>query len=344
MTEFNRRTFLKGVGLAAVSAALPLPTFSKKKNKEGKIKFPNLKFNANGKFRIMHITDTHVISGDNRSERAVKNVIEMIETEKPDLIIHTGDMIFGGNAKDSLNEILGPICEHKIPWAVALGNHDGQFGMSRKEVFDYVRSLPYNINTPQKPGVDGDSNDIITISSSDGTQQWILYLLDTHDRYKTEYVDSWGTLMPSQVEWYRRESNRLKEANDGKTLPALAFMHIPLFEHRTAFADKNKKLIGNKKEDICSPDVNTGMFMAMTFQEDVKAMLCGHDHDNDYVMKWHGKYLIYGRFSGCDTVYNNLKPNGCRMVELNVNSENFRTYIRLQGGKVEQDLNLPNDL
>ena len=75
--------------------------------------------------------------------------MDQFDKEKPDLVIHTGDIIFGEPAKESLTELLKTIGDKRIPWAVALGNHDGQFGMSRKEVYDYVRTLPYNINTAQ---------------------------------------------------------------------------------------------------------------------------------------------------------------------------------------------------
>ena len=64
--------------------------------------FAKFKFNPDGKFKILHLTDTHYVSGDPRSERALKNVIEMLDSEKPDLVIHTGDIIFGRPAEESL--------------------------------------------------------------------------------------------------------------------------------------------------------------------------------------------------------------------------------------------------
>jgi hypothetical protein len=83
--------------------------------------FHNFTFNAQGKFRIMQITDTHYIAGDARSKRAMDNLIQMLDTEKPDLVIHTGDIIFAKPAERSFDELFAPIIERKIPFAVALG-------------------------------------------------------------------------------------------------------------------------------------------------------------------------------------------------------------------------------
>lgn len=343
--EIDRRTFLKTMALVAASSALaPMVTEARSPRKAPLDGFPDLKYNADGKFRIVQFTDTHYIAGDERSPRALNNVREMLDIEKPDLVIHTGDIIFGRPAQQSLKEILSPMGERQIPWAVALGNHDGQFGMSRKEVYDYIRTLPYNINTAQKPGVTGDSNDVITISSPKGKVDRVLYLLDTGDRYYHEGKDMWGSLVMNQVDWYQAQAQTLSMTNGGKRVPALMFQHIPVTEFTTALADKaNHVMVGNQTEAVCSPEYNTGVFERIQQPGDVEAMICGHDHDNDYNMRWHGFNFIYGRFSGCDTVYNNLKPNGCRVIELTQGKPGFHTYIRHFGGHTEQEVFVPSD-
>ena len=73
---------------------------------------------------------------------------------------------------------------------------------------------------------------------------------------------------------------------------------------------------------------------------DVQAMVTGHDHNNDFVMLWQGFYFIYGRFGGCSTVYNDLKPNGARVFEFTAGDPGFHTWVRLSDGRVEQALYL----
>ena len=71
---------------------------------------------------------------------------------------------------------------------------------------------------------------------------------------------------------------------------------------------------------------------------DVQAIVTGHDHNDDFVMKWRDFFFIYGRFSGCDTTYNHLGPSGARVFQFTQGARPFRTWVRLQGGEVRQDL------
>lgn len=341
----KRRSFLKGLTLAAAGTMLPFQagaSGAKGAEKDTQAVNPDFTFNKNGKFKILQFTDTHFIAGDARAERALATVREMVEIEKPDLVIHTGDIIYGKPARESLQELLSVFSSRGIPFAVTLGNHDEEFGLTRHEVFEVVRSLPHNVNTPTK-NLHGESNELITISS-DGRVKWALYLLDTGNQSTDIKIGTYDYLHLDQIAWYREQSLRLREVNGGVPVPALAFSHIPIYEHFQALDDRKKKLKGNWGEAPCPSTINSGFFAQTQEMADVRALISGHDHDNDYVMKWREKYLIYGRYSGGDTVYNNLKPNGCRLFELTDGSDSFRTWIRLSGGAVDQELLLPNDL
>ena len=54
-------------------------------------------------------------------------------------------------------------------------------------------------------------------------------------------------------------------------------------------------------------------------------------------------FLMFGRFGGCDTVYNDLKPSGARVIELTEGEPGFRSWIRIYGEGITQDLNYPED-
>ena len=135
----------------------------------------DFKYNSDGSFKVLQLTDTHVVFGDQRSERAYENVDKMLQIEKPDLVIHTGDVIVGRPAEEGLRKVLGIIADHKIPFAVALGNHDSEFGLTRTEVLDVIRTIPYNINTPADKGISKATNDVITLSGPEGVDR-VLYL------------------------------------------------------------------------------------------------------------------------------------------------------------------------
>lgn len=302
-----------------------------------------LKYRPDGKFKILQFADTHYISGDTRSKRALNNVIAMLDAEKPDFVIFTGDVIFGNPAEASAHEILQPLVDRGIPFAVALGNHDSDFELSRTEIFKVYRSVPGNVNTPDDLGLHGCSNDILTLSGPRGVDR-VIYLFDSGNRDYMAGVSSWGYVHSDQIEWYRNASRYFTEKNGGKPVPSIVFQHIPVPEYNQALYDKGDKarfLVGNLGEEPASPIFNSGQYVAMREMGDVQAMITGHDHNNDFVLMWQGFFFIYGRFSGCDTVYNDLKPSGARVFEFTAGDDGFRTWIRVYGkNTIEQNMYL----
>ena len=135
-----------------------------------------LRYRPDGKFKILQLTDTHYVSGDSRSERALANVIRMLDEEKPDFVIHTGDIVFGAPAGQSAKELLQPLVDRKIPFAVALGNHDSDFDLSRTEIFSLIHSIPGNVNTPDDLGISGCSNELPIAAHSPRTTTTISQL------------------------------------------------------------------------------------------------------------------------------------------------------------------------
>ena len=123
-------------------------------------------------------------------------------------------------------------------------------------------------------------------------------------------------------------------------MPSFAFFHIPLREVAEGLSAGGRILAGNNCEPPCPSRLNSGMLAQMRELGDVQAVVTGHDHDCDYVLDYGQMYYIYGRFSGCDTVYNHLGPSGARVFVFHRGRKAFRTYVRLFGGEIQQDLML----
>lgn len=139
----------------------------------------------------------------------------------------------------------------------------------------------------------------------------------------------------------RENSAKYTKQNGG--LPALAgILHIALPEYNQAASDETAILVGTRKEKACAPQLNSGMFASMKEMGDILGVFVGHDHDDDYAVFWKGILLAYGRYTGGDTVYNNLS-NGARVIEMTEGSTNFRTWIRLKDGEVINTVNYPSD-
>jgi DNA repair exonuclease SbcCD nuclease subunit len=343
----KRRSFLKDAAFLAAAAAAAPSLASCRRSRSGDPEAVlriarDFSYGSGGTFKVMQLTDTHYIAGDPRSERALRNVEEMLDAEHPDLVIHTGDIVFGRPDLQSAREILQPIVDRGIPFAVALGNHDSQFGATREEMFDLILQLPGCVNLPPKEGVYGCSNDVITLSGPDGVDR-VLYLFDSMDAVilkGEEEIHSYDYIRFSQLEWYRSHSRHFTELNGGRPIPSLAFFHIPLCEVTEGLANGGRLLAGNNEEPPCPSRLNSGLLAQMREMGDIQAIVTGHDHDCDYVLDYSQMYYIYGRFSGCDTVYNHLGPSGARLFEFTRGKSSFRTWVRLYGGAVQQELTL----
>lgn len=354
----KRRSFLKGAAVAVAGAAAA-PVLSACSRADAPAEPDSrvagkFSFGPGGTFTVLQFTDTHYIAGDPRSERALRCVQDALDGVKPDLVIHTGDVVFGRPDIESAMEILAPLAQSGIPWAVALGNHDSQFGSTREDMFKAIRSLPGCVNLPPKSGVYGCSNDVLTLSGARGVEH-VLYLFDSMDAVilkGEEEIHCYDYIRHSQIAWYRAHSERFARENEGNPVPSIAFFHIPLCELPEALAAGVQPVCGNNGEPPCPSRLNSGLFAQFREMGDVKAIVTGHDHDCDYVLPYGGINFIYGRFSGGDTIYNHLGPNGyipsdthtapgtvsgCRVFCFREGEPGFRTWVRLYGGEIRQD-------
>jgi 3',5'-cyclic AMP phosphodiesterase CpdA len=303
-----------------------------------------LKFNPNGKFKIVQLTDIHYIYGNPNADVAIECINKMLDVEKPDLIIVTGDVIYGKPAEQSMRTVMEQIAAKKTPFVVLFGNHDDEFGLSRGQLLDIIKTYPYNL-TDSVAGLSGVTNGILTIKNHGGEDGVVLYCFDSNAYSGIENVKGYDYIKFDQITWYKENSAAFTKRNKGKPIPSLAFFHIPFPEYGQAASNERTPLVGTRREAVTSPRLNSGLFTAMKEKGDIMATFAGHDHDNDYAALWEDVLLVYGRYSGANTVYNNLKPNGCRVIELTEGENGFKTWIRLNNAEnaVVNVINYPSD-
>ena len=83
------------------------------------------------------------------------------------------------------------------------------------------------------------------------------------------------------------------------------------------------------------------MYSAMVETGNIIGTFVGHDHDIDYIVSNNGIALGYGRFSGDDTTYNNLRPGG-RVIILEEGKRAFRTFIKEDDGRIVDHVRFDN--
>lgn len=304
-----------------------------------------LKFNKDKSYKILQFTDVHYRPGKLASDTALLQINEALDAEKPDFVVFSGDLAWGKPAKACFDTVLQTVISRKIPWAYVNGNHDDEQGWTRKQIMDYVVEQPYNYTMHGDKSLKGEGNYILEVKKADNNDSIgaLLYFFDTGSYSPKKNISKYDWLDLNQINWYTDQTNAYTQSNNGNPYPALAFFHIPLFEYSVMTSQENQgNIVGTKKEKECNPKLNTGMFAAMVIGGDVMATFCGHDHDNDYIGMYQGIALAYGRYSGGNTVYNNLGKNGCRVINLKEGERGFDTYIRLWGGEKLYPVSYPD--
>ena len=288
-----------------------------------------------GKFRIAQLTDIHW--GDEGSDTVLNcMLIEAVANEqKPQLFVLTGDIVTSGDARKGWQRLLAILETTKIPYAVCLGNHDGeaQPGFPADSVMAWLRLWgKHCVTLNPAPDVHGFNTSLPVVGATDDSVRNVIYCIDSNsypaDSALLRYSD-YDWIHPDQIDWYTEESRKYAEANGGKPVPSLAYFHICVPEFTEIV--KQPLTYGRYGESCCPAGVNSGFFARAFMQKDIMGMFVGHDHSNDFIGQRAGICLGYGRQSGV-MANSPSAPMGCRLVELSEGRRAFRTWIvTLQG-------------
>ncbi|UKS25271.1 metallophosphoesterase family protein [Paenibacillus sp. HWE-109] len=301
-----------------------------------------LTFRKDHTFTITQFTDIHWKDGGTEDQLTKRLMEDVLDTERPDLVVFTGDVIYTGYVTPG-----EPLCEQPlqafrdaiqvaetrgIPWAVVFGNHDTETLITRTELMDTVLQQPHTVAQHGPEEINGVGNYQLTITDSEGVAAAALYFFDSGNVSSLPHIKGYDWIRRDQIEWYTKQSEQLTSSNNEQTLPALAFFHIPLPEYQEVW--NRATCYGNKFENVCCSPVNSGLFTAMVEMGDVMGTFCGHDHINDYWGELHGIRLCYGRATGYNTYGQEGFPRGARMIRLHQGERSFETWLRLADGKV----------
>ena len=286
-----------------------------------------------GKLKIAQLTDIHWRPHAEKSSKNPEIILKVLETEKPDVVILTGDVVTGKPAMDGWRSIVEMMETAGIPYAVTMGNHDAE-NMDEDSIYHYLAKSRLFIGEKGPEELSGTGNYVLPVYASDGTEKVnaLLYCMDSNDyTANAEKYGKYAWIDWNQIGWYRGQSRLYTTQNQGNPLPALAFFHIgvPEFKHIQGRPD----MYGHLGENGGFPKINSGMFQAMIEMGDVMGAFVGHDHDNDYIAQEYGIALGYGRVSGLDA-YGDLE-RGARIIELYEDGRQFDTWISTPTGKYQ---------
>ena len=306
---------------------------------------PALKFGEDGKFTILHLTDTQ---DDQYPAHELKPFLtKAIEQAQPDLIVFTGDLVedfrladfkdnfgivegvvaFGLKGKDkekthsnailAAQYVLSFFEESGVPFAMVQGNNDYKVNVSNedwKALYATYSHCLTNDMSDMSAGIDYR----LPIYGADGKDVKLnVYCLDSGEH----------EIDPASLDWYVSDSNAQK-AQDGTTTPAFAFQHIPVDEVGNFFEEckwnapgaspygfKSYKLTDNAHgyfTKVYQSEGPSDEFAAWKQQGDIIAAFFGHMHTEGYSGTYDGIEL--NLTYGCE--FAKSGPYGMRVITL----------------------------
>lgn len=278
-----------------------------------------------GKFRIAQFTDIHWDERSPQCGKTVAAIRAVIDSEKPDLAILTGDIVTAQPAREGWQSVIRIFEEARLPFVVTMGNHDAQ-ELSKDSIYLLLTASGYYAGQRGPANIFGYGNCTLPVYGADATNgkpEAVLYCIDSNDYQPVKEYGEYDWIHFDEIEWYRHESERYTAGNGGRPLPALAFFHIPLLEYNHVVADDDY-LGAYGDHEVASAMINSGFFASLIEKGDVMATFCGHDHENDFIGMERGIALAYGRCSGYDAYGDAVR--GGRIIDLYEGKRKFDTW------------------
>ncbi|MCR5041860.1 MAG: metallophosphoesterase [Clostridia bacterium] len=334
-------------------------------------------FTSSSDFKVVQLTDVHIGGGwmcISKDSSAINAVASMLQAEKPDLVIVTGDIAYpvpfqagtfnnktGARIFAELMERLG------VYWTVCFGNHDTEAYsyFTREDIAAFYKQSRYShcLFQDGPEDVDGVGNQVIKLKNHLGEITRAFIMLDSHsylDDDKLGVLWHYDNIHHNQVLWYESVVNSLNSYNadlaeyaglEPKEVKTSVFFHIPLTEYRDAWHEfeengfndtENVKyvrgVVGESGKQIYCGVGDDDMFEAMLALGSTDSTFCGHDHYNYFCVNYKGIDLSYGYsvdFLAYPGIWKKGSQRGCTVINCHPDGSMESELSNLYGGKYD---------
>ena len=325
---------------------------------------PILRFDENGEFRILHLTDCQ--DEYPAHEEMLQFIEHSIKKYEPDLVVLGGDNTVDGDGEQeqAVAEIVKIFVENETYFTLVFGNHDREYGPKEEQInhnailLSYYQKYgkQYCLAYDQVPTLSGVATHNLPIMSSENPLK-VAYNLYMFDSGTGGYTDENGNggyecVYPDQIEWFKTTNKTYTTLNGGKVIPSMAFQHIivgeimdvfykekseVLFsieskfcngkEYDLTFADFSAIKDGMLTEPPCPGVENFGQFDALVEQGTV-AVFSGHDHVNTFTVELNGVDIV--NTPGCTfNSYGQDYNRGGRLITLHEGETEYDSEVLL---------------
>lgn len=311
--------------------------------------------NKNGDFTLLIVSDPQCDNVKQWQEAQTELEI-LVNRSNPDFVLINGDMNSHNIIPtDMWQMFIAPLERRNIYWSTTNGNHDPFEYKHYKMYTDYNGCLNSTVSTTDLNYEKGrPMNYALPIYSNCGQKiVFVIYAMDSGTKTKDGYIG----LTKKQVDWYKNKSEGFKNINGGVAITSILCMHIPLPQMLEMYygektyvygvaneinynlngyvTDSGKKI---NKINVHTSNVNTDskLFDAILRQGDVKALLFGHNHRNNFIGSYKGVLFGFvGKLStGC---YSDNVCRGGRVVRFNQSDPSKFTSEWLTSLKTGED-------
>ncbi len=321
---------------------------------------PILRFDENGEFKILHITDCQDVYPANQT--MVQFITHCLNKYEPDLVVLGGDNCVDdtGNIEAAITEIANIFVENETYFTLVFGNHDREGGRGENDVLlGYYQKAggKYCLAYDAVPTLTGVGTHNLPILASDSLK--VAYNLYMFDSGTSGYSDpersgkeGYDCVHEDQVNWFKATNSTYTALNGGKVIPSMAFQHIIVGEIMDVFYKEksevaisfDSKFCNGKEYDLTVADFsaikdgmlteppcpgveNYGQFDALVEQGTV-AVFSGHDHVNTFTVEYQGVDIV--NTAGCTFhSYGQDYNRGGRLITLHEGETEYDSQVLL---------------
>ncbi|HEX73472.1 MAG TPA: twin-arginine translocation signal domain-containing protein [Candidatus Hydrogenedentes bacterium] len=271
------------------------------------------------RIKLLQFTDMHFFNfarGRDRNEDTASALLRLVEINAPDMIAVTGDLWHDnpkGRGEEYMRYAIDKLEALGMPWFFTWGNHDLLDDYDKgHEAFTHAKHSLYR-------GAAGNGNYLVRCVNSAGAPVWDFICLNTTRLGVHE----------EQKQWLRE----LRRAREGMNAipPAFAVFHIPIKQYDDIWEQKIAS--GVKLEKVCLEEEDGTALGILKELGTVRAVICGHDHVNDYSGICEGIDLIYGRATGYGGYGEREVPKGAKMYAINAETGTYSWWSVTPEGK-----------
>ena len=132
-------------------------------------------------------------------------------------------------AEKAIGNIVGPIAQRRIPFALVFGNHDPASPLTLEEQIKIYQSYPGCLAVDDGPALTGCGTYRLPILHAKGEKA--AFQLWFFDSGEGESLVSYSSPAPDQIAWYVEESKRLTAENGGVPIPRWRFSMLRFRMH-----------------------------------------------------------------------------------------------------------------